>query len=97
MIQSPLSAASFKNGTTLLFFFPFLPALMEVCLVLGAVQLLPAISSFFCAVPLGALPLPGCSCGIFSFAATTNVGFSAVAGGLAESKLWFIKYPEYLC
>lgn len=46
VIQSPPSAVSFKNGTALLF-FPFLPALMEVCLVLGAVQLLPPLSSFF--------------------------------------------------
>lgn len=85
MIQSPPSAASFKNGTALLF-FPFLPALMEVCLVLGAVQILPPISSFFfCAVPLGGLPLPGSSCD-FSLATTANVGFSAVAGGLAEER-----------
>lgn len=96
MIQSPPSAASFKNGTALLL-FPF-----SACINRGlsCSRCSPAPASylffFFCAVLLGALPLPGPSCD-FSLAATANVGFSAVAGGLTESKLWFIKYPEYLC
>lgn len=72
-----LSAASLRNGTAFLLVSPLVPALTEICLGLDAALLL--LLSPFCTVPLGAL----CCNGIFSFAATAQVGFAAAAGALS--------------